>query len=496
MAYFGTLFRVMAAIALILVPFLFAKVASAMEISAKILIEIGTDVANLNAKIAAAPKGAVVVLKTGNHTFDAPLKVTRDDITLRGEGVETTKLTFDFAPQKGKDFISVRGGKKSRAVELSKVAEYGSRQIALSKSLNLKAGDAVYIQTPNTRQWIAQNGWSNVRWEEAERRPFRESIHRVIAVEGETVTLHTALPFETNASTTVQKIELLKNVALKDFAITSTFGPANSTRFENAMPEWSGGATIMASRTDGLKLENIEITDSPSSAFILSSSIHADVDVLHIDGAHNKGGGGNGYGVELHEAFDNKLRNLTINNMRHAIIFSVWHAEISNDIHVARTNRDINFHGSLDHSNRVVVDEIILEYAADRSRSKRRNVWKILSAGGTNHAETDFLSVNDVQLNRAEGSWRDDVMVAADEAVLAGGFGTDRFVVQTGQVVVKDFQTGPSGDILDLPPHANISISQSGADVSIAFEDTEITLQNCRADELTQSNFAQAVPSV
>ena len=131
----------------------------------------------------------------------------------------------------------------------------------------------------------------------------------------------------------------------------------------------------------------------------LESSIEADIDSLTILGAHNKGGGGNGYGVELHEAFDNTLRNLVVEDMRHAVIFSAWHAEARNEraCQTSPTATSIFMARSIS-TTRSLVDELTLAYAADRSsvESAATSGKRFQPAGGTNHAATDFLAVNTV----------------------------------------------------------------------------------------------------
>ena len=48
----------------------------------------------------------------------------------------------------------------------------------------------------------------------------------------------------------------------------------------------------------------MHFTDVASTALNLTSTIDAQVDDVTISGSHNKGGDGNGYGIELYEAFN------------------------------------------------------------------------------------------------------------------------------------------------------------------------------------------------
>lgn len=479
MHHFGTVSRNISSFLSICVLILLTFPAQAREIE----IAQHTSAASLNEAIASAAPGDQIVFGEGIHHFTENLIINRDDITLRG--ALSGKTILRFASQTG-DFVTVVGGKMSKPVALKRGARKNSFTIHLSKSLGLKAGDAVYLQRPNTKRFIAQ--WENVKWSEAERRPFRESIHRIRAVDDLKITLETPLPFAMPAkSATLQKITLNKGVTLSNLTIESDLAHANPNDFSNSLAEFSGASSLRALRTEGLVLDNITINNSPSSAFILSSSINAKINGLTIRGAHNKGGGGNGYGVELHEAFYNELTNLRINDMRHAIILSAWHAEVGNRIHVIETNRDINFHGSLDHSNEVFVENIKLAYAPDRSSKKRRNVWKVVSAGGTNHAETDFLAVNKVAFVKATGSWRNDTLIGVNGSEMSGGFGADRFVVAENAIIL-DFE---KNDVLSIQGDASkLVLKQDGKDTLVSFNgDKQVRLIGVNKDDLTPSNF-------
>jgi len=423
----------------------------------------GTPATSINALIQSHVTGDRIMMGEGVFHLGEALIIAKDGVYVTGAGSDKTILEFDVPAG---DFLRIEGGKRGKTIELIEDAKQGGTEISLHDAGNLKAGDALYLHTPNTQDYIAQ--WQNVNWSEAKDRPFRESLHQIAAIDGNRVILNTPLPFTLKANTArVQKIALRKGVQLSGFAIASTLGEANRDDFSNTLAAFNRAAAIRAHGTQGLNLSNVAITEAPSTAMLIQSSIEADVDGITIRGAHNKGGGGNGYGVELREAFDNQLRNLIVEDMRHAVIFSAWHAEARNNVHVKRTNRDINFHGSVDLDNTVVVDELTLTYAADRSPSKRRNVWKALSAGGTNHAATDFLTTNTVSLKQARGSWRDDVLVGADQAVLAGGFGKDRFIVRS-RATITDFE---KGDVLDFTVAEPTGFEERGRDIVLTLAD-------------------------
>ncbi len=455
---------------------------SGAAVAREIRIEIGTSAARLNAMIAAAHDGDELIFAPGIYTFDAPLVVQRDNITLRGAGRHATYLRFD---QTSGDYMTLDAGRKGRASKVAANAKRGDAVIAIEGGHGFKPGDAIYLHRPNTKAYIAR--WTNVPWKQAEHRPFRESIHRIAAVNGTQITLATPLVFDMPSSDALaQRVAMRRNLTLSGFTITTPLGAVAGDDFNNPYPEFTLKTALRARGTMGLRIADVGFRNLPSSALILTSTIEATIEDVHVTGVHNKGGGGNGYGITLHEAFDNRLTGLVVEDVRHAVILSAWHAEARNHVEVVRTNRDINFHGSEDLDNVVRVEEIELKYAADRGPGRRANVWRILSPGGRNHAATDFLAVNDVSLIRATGSWRDETLVGGNGAILAGGYGEDRFVVR-GNAVIEDFETA---DTLVLPAtRAQTRVAQSGDDVLVQVPGRTIRLRNVGIADITDNQF-------
>lgn len=310
-----------------------------------------------------------------------------------------------------------------------------------------EAGDAIYLQQPNTRAYLDANGWTNVSMAEAEFRPFRESIHIVESVDGNSVTLASPLSYDLEAAAgRYYAIDLIGGVRIADLEITYDLGVTDTYNFSNTQTAFEGTSALLLDNTSGVSISGLTFTDVASTALNLSSTIGATIDSVSISGAHNKGGGGNGYGVELHEAFGNTLTGLTIMDMRHSLVLSAWHAETGNTVEIIEANRDINLHGSPDHSNTISVSSAILDYDLTNCGDN----WAILSGGGTNHAVTDFSS-NDVTFGIGIASDRNDTINGSDSgSLLVGGFGYDTLTGGTSVDVIiggtrRDTMTGGDG---------------------------------------------------
>src|SRR5690606_21347683 len=131
----------------------------------------------------------------------------------------------------------------------------------------------------------------------------------------------------------------------------------------------------------------------------------------------NKRATGDGYGIQLAATYYGTFDNLVLKDMRHAFVFSSWHTEIGNQVHIHYTNRDINYHGGPDYDNVVVVDTAIY-----RSGD---TIWRLVSPGGSRHPYTD-ISQNITVFGVAQaGEKQDEIYGWNHGAWLDGGENND-----------------------------------------------------------------------
>ncbi len=446
----------------------------------------GMDVGTLNQLIANAESGATVLLANGNYTFNDCIIIERDDITLRGESEEGTVLNFDFAPGEVCDAIQVKGGQKSYLGVADSAAVAGNNYIQLEDN-NLVAGDTIYMFQANTREWLDANGWQNVSMEDADHRPFREVILEVERVEGDTVYFTHSIPYSMDeGEVKLNRIELLDDITLSDFSVTYALGPADGYDFSNTQPEYLRNTAVSIVGTNGASVERISITDIGSRGLVIGSSIDLEADDIFVSGSHNKGGGGNGYGILLYESNNASMTNLEVFDTRHSFITSAWSAETDNNIHVADTNRDTGFHGSPDRGNMVLVENSVLDYDVPFFGNGGSG-WTIVSGAGSNHASIDPYAENMIQFGNAEGANRNDTIIADDTGVymngkygydtliggkgddtlvggtrsdtMTGGEGNDTFLLRMGDALdrITDFQFGEDGDTLVIAGNEDVS---------------------------------------
>lgn len=411
-------------------------------------IAMGASASDIQRVLDAAPSGATVSFSAGRHVLDQTLEVTRDDITIKGAGENLTELRMDL--DRAGDGLVVSGQFKLTLDGLRSDVHEGDRHIHLRDASHLQAGDVLRLQAENTSQFLAQDIYQNIRYASNTRNnPLRESIVEIEEIRGNTVILKHEIAYDMAVEeTTVKALDMLDNVVLEDFTITYGFGEANDDLFSNTLTQYKGTVALAVELTQGIEIANVSILDAPSHALEIRASLEPHVANFTADGSHNKGSGGNGYGVHLAETFYGLFEELELYNMRHSFVFSSWNAEAYNLVQIDQTNRDINFHGSPDHSNVVIVESGSYDSG---SLSQLRYIWPLVVGSTSKHPYTD-ISDNTIVFKYARGSADNDVLIAYEgggyldgssgDDVLFGGDGND--VLRGGAGV--DYIYGGAGD--------------------------------------------------
>jgi glycosyltransferase Alg8 len=97
------------------------------------------------------------------------------------------------------------------------------------------------------------------------------------------------------------------------------------------------------------RVENVAIRDAGRHPLVFENSLECSARDLSIQGAWNKGPGGNGY-LKLSRAYHCRLTGITVSDIRHITL--QWSAAY-NLLRNIRSGVDINFHGGGEHHNRV-----------------------------------------------------------------------------------------------------------------------------------------------
>ena len=258
-------------------------------------------------------------------------------------------------------------------------------------------------------------------------------ITEVVAVGGNSVALADDLPFEFTADeTTVQTIELLEDVSVSGLTVTTEYGASDPSDFSNTVAAEDRSSAITVNGTDGFAMQDVEVSEPGSNGIEFARTIHAQVDDVSVHGAHNKGDGGNGYALWLRDVHNSSFTDLTLEDSRHAFLFGSYSSATDNYVHVAYTNRDINFHGGRDSGNVVEVDESV------RSGAEKHYLGGTLfiNEGESYGAPTD-PDANTVSFRTVIGSNKADLIYShEDGSEIRGYMGADTIHTAAGDDIV------------------------------------------------------------
>ncbi len=415
-----------------------------------ITVSSSTSAAELQSLIDAAPAGETIVLGAGHFTFDSTVVIDRDDIAVTGTGSGVTTIDLVGNARAGGAFrigSTIDEPAYGNAYQLGQDAAEGAMYLHLADTAGLEAGDFLWIEMPNTDAYLDSLG--DTLWRED--KPLRTSMVEVASVQGNTVRLVNGLAFDFDGTTIVKEIEVAENVRLGGFTVNSGLADPDPANFTNIESSFDRGNVISTSAAAYTRLFDIDVKNAPSNGFTLAQTVFLDASNLTVEGAVNKGDGGNGYAFQLRALYDSNLAGLEAFDTRHAVLFASWTSEANNTISVRDTNRDINFHGGPDHHNVVEVSSSVRDAIEATYLSPT-----LFVNGGTSYGAPTDMDTNLVTFRTVAGTTKADLLVAdaggaefyanSGPDVLIGGAGNDRLHAEKGD----DLVLGSDGnDVID-----------------------------------------------
>lgn len=402
-------------------------------------IDLSITADELQTLIDEAPSGATLRFAAGHYEFDDALLISRSDISLVGAGAGETVLTFNDWALSGNDYaIRLDGTEKSYTGELAADVSEGSRQLTLAEGHDLQVGDTLRIWQDNDDAFFDEIG--DTSWRKVQYAELRTSMARIESVEGDTITLDRGVHFNfEGGKTQVARMETVDNVSLEGFSVDFSLGEPDPGTFENTLEDLTGYKAVLLTGTTDTRLADITVNDGPSTAFRFSRTLDPVAEDLEAHGAFNKGSGGNGYAYELHESYDGQFTGLEDSGMRHSVVFASWRSSVGNEVQVATTDRDVNFHGGRDHDNSVRVLSSIRDPETDAMSPSL-----YVNEGGESFGAPTDPEANTVIFDYLIGSRRDDTIQGSDDGVyLNGGLGHDTLSGGSGDDLL---QGGPGAD--------------------------------------------------
>ena len=404
-----------------------------------ITIAAGSSAATIQAAINSAAIGTHIVLQQGTYTFNKTVVLNKDGITLEGQGnvtiIADKALAGAPALQIGSALFRET---ETNATHLTEGVNLGATYLHLTSSTGLKVGDVLWIERPNDAALFTEIG--DTQWQQD--KPLRTAMVTVTAVNGNTVLLDRPLPFAFDAATTTVAVaQVVEDVTVRNLTFKGAYGTADPGNFNNINKAEDGGMMVLVNSSVRTVIEHVDIVNPGSNGLVLGRSIDAVVDDVTVTGAQNKGDGGNGYGFWIRDVYDSTFTHLQAVDTRHAVLFASYTSAANNTIEVDFTNRDINFHGGLDHGNTVIVHHSI-RTTAEQSYMASVSFFN----SGTSYGAPTDANANVIKFENVVATVRADMVVAVDTGAhistlsgndsVQGGAGNDWVDMGTGSDLV------------------------------------------------------------
>ncbi len=301
------------------------------------------DAKALNHLIRTAKDGTTIILPSGTLDLFEPLRIERSHISIIGN--ETLLLSHINGAKKAVIEIS---GTRGEYIGKTLSDLYLKQRFKIHSNRPLAQGDLLLIEEPNDETFVKKT-LGSTRWYKSFPKLRSEIVEVAATTDNNTLTLPFVSTSHIDAGASVYAIYPVHHVTLKNLHLDTTFSTLDYKHvYENSDPEHliDGIKLLYASY---VSLEKITINNSGSSPLVFERAYRCQGDDITINGALNKGKGGNGY-LRFNKSFHNTLHNVSVRDIRH-IVFQ-W-ASAYNHIDTLYSEVDINFHGGASHDNKV-----------------------------------------------------------------------------------------------------------------------------------------------
>lgn len=281
-----------------------------------------------------------ILLPSGVIDLSEPILINKSDLRIKGQGQNKTVLRSRIAGEAA--VLDIRGIKHNAQYSVSAEAQL------LAKPTDIDEHDWVLLQIPNTENFLTQLGsevWS-------EQYPYvRQQITRVEAIsERGDLRIKDSWLFEPTNDMTLRMLSPVQNVVIEKLSIEQLVNDSaariDANAYENSYPDHRVDAISVFVGYD-ITIRDLDIRNAGRHPMNWEYCYRCRAKRLLVDGAWNKGSGGNGY-IRFNKTFNSQISDSEIYNIRH-IVFQ-W-AAANNRIDSVKTNVDINFHGGFSQHN-------------------------------------------------------------------------------------------------------------------------------------------------
>ncbi len=257
------------------------------------------------AAINSLTSGGVVIMPPGKYLITKPIMIGRDSVVLRGKGKIKSQLIFNFPGDPAVDALTISGQETGGWVAVKSGFEKGSIRLAVEDPSMFNPGDFAEIQQDND----PHVNYTKLEWNQDWAQEIVGQVFRITAVDNETVTIDEPLhiTFQARLNPEIRPMKFVKNCGIEKVRLIRL--------------DKGDGNMIMISKAAYCSIKSIESEYAMRSHVSLEQACGCEVKDGYFHHAHDYGGGGHGYGVEIKRHSSNNLvEKNKFFNLRHSMM--------------------------------------------------------------------------------------------------------------------------------------------------------------------------------
>lgn len=244
--------------------------------------------------------GGVVYFPAGSYYFCGTITIGKDNVVIRGDGYDKTKLLHDNAGLCF-DVITYKRGQWQNLLD---GYTKGSKTVTVEDGSKFTVGVFAEIQQANDSALM----YTDQNWIQSWAENAVGQLFEVVGVDRNNVTFRTPLHFDVRSDLNpqIRPQGFVRGVGFENFYIERLQGGNSTFQFKNAAYCW---------------VRNIESYHTQKSHITNNTTIGAEFRDSYFHRSFSYGGGGAGYGVEFgFHSTDGLCENNIFDSLRHAML--------------------------------------------------------------------------------------------------------------------------------------------------------------------------------